>query len=176
MKGRSCAIDEGQSMSVEHVSYRTALLEMLKTAAHGYSVHDFTEYVTRAGVGGIVKLTDNLLAHPERVAVVFFTERLLQSEIGRTELVWRARNSPKTAPFVLFHADDYFVPHGELTTAQMVESALTILPGRTPTCVVCMEEVSAEDGAQQLPCSHQFHHKCIDHWLMGSKMEELRKR
>lgn len=153
-------------MEVECKQYREDVLALLKAAAAGYSVHDMTEYIVASGVDGINKLTTNLVHHPQRVAVVFFTRAAFASELGRTAFVYRVMNSAKNAPFILFHADDYFVPHGELDIKQMVESALTILPGRVPLCVICMEEVGTEAGSNQLPCGHQFHVACIDRWLV----------
>ena len=34
-----------------------------------------------------------------------------------------------------------------------------------PTCVVCMSEYSTREKLRKLPCSHDFHSKCIDKWL-----------
>ncbi|XP_065070518.1 uncharacterized protein LOC135695375 [Rhopilema esculentum] len=37
------------------------------------------------------------------------------------------------------------------------------------TCVVCMSEYSYKEKIRKLPCTHDFHSKCIDKWLKSNK-------
>ena len=36
------------------------------------------------------------------------------------------------------------------------------------TCVVCMSEYCFKEKIRKLPCTHDFHSKCIDKWLKVS--------
>eukprot|EP00794_Sanderia_malayensis_P018127 gene18127-19937_t len=38
-----------------------------------------------------------------------------------------------------------------------------------PTCVVCMSEYCLREKIRKLPCTHDFHSKCIDKWLRSNK-------
>lgn len=37
-------------------------------------------------------------------------------------------------------------------------------------CVICMLEISGEEGVCTTPCEHRFHHGCLERW-MDVKME-----
>ena len=32
-------------------------------------------------------------------------------------------------------------------------------------CIICLENVKKREFTRQLYCEHNFHKKCIDHWL-----------
>lgn len=38
--------------------------------------------------------------------------------------------------------------------------------GDAKDCCICMEEFTANDIVKRLPCSHAFHKKCIEQWLL----------
>jgi len=42
----------------------------------------------------------------------------------------------------------------------------------TTECVICLEKFKCGDKLRVLPCGHQFHVGCIDHWLMGTYSDE----
>jgi len=46
------------------------------------------------------------------------------------------------------------------------------LESETPTCVICLEKFRNGDMLRSLPCGHQFHVGCIDHWLLGTFSED----
>ena len=116
------------------------------------------------GVDGFVKLVENLVEHPSRIAVVFATPELLRSDFSVSLIGLRMQGVK--APFALLHADDFYVPHGELTAPQMVDTALAmLLPERRVTCAICMDDISTEDANCTLPCSHSYHNACINRWL-----------
>ena len=35
-----------------------------------------------------------------------------------------------------------------------------------PTCYVCLEGYVHGDQIRRLPCGHEFHMDCVDHWLI----------
>lgn len=39
------------------------------------------------------------------------------------------------------------------------------------TCVVCMCDFELRQSLRVLPCSHEFHSKCVDKWLKVRKKE-----
>ena len=39
-------------------------------------------------------------------------------------------------------------------------------------CVICLEKFQCGDKLRVLPCGHQFHIGCIDHWLLGTYSDE----
>ena len=39
-------------------------------------------------------------------------------------------------------------------------------------CVICLEKFQRGDKLRILPCGHQFHIGCIDHWLLGTYSDE----
>ena len=41
-------------------------------------------------------------------------------------------------------------------------------PGQT-VCVVCMSDFETRQMVRVLPCSHEFHAKCVDKWLKVNK-------
>jgi hypothetical protein len=41
-----------------------------------------------------------------------------------------------------------------------------------PHCAVCLEAFSDGDELRTLSCSHCYHRKCIDHWLLGCASDE----
>eukprot|EP00294_Goniomonas_avonlea_P014728 CAMPEP_0114541652 /NCGR_PEP_ID=MMETSP0114-20121206/1417_1 /TAXON_ID=31324 /ORGANISM="Goniomonas sp, Strain m" /LENGTH=162 /DNA_ID=CAMNT_0001725899 /DNA_START=193 /DNA_END=681 /DNA_ORIENTATION=- len=36
---------------------------------------------------------------------------------------------------------------------------------RVHTCSICLEQLEIGQGVRILPCMHQFHDGCVDHWL-----------
>lgn len=36
---------------------------------------------------------------------------------------------------------------------------------KTHECIICLENVKKKEFTRQLYCGHDFHKKCIDHWL-----------
>lgn len=45
--------------------------------------------------------------------------------------------------------------------------------GDQTSCVVCMCDFEARQVLRVLPCSHEFHAKCIDKWLRVSSIIDL---
>ena len=45
------------------------------------------------------------------------------------------------------------------------------LPRVRDTCPICLEEFQRTDTVRNLNCSHSFHKKCIDPWLINYKIE-----
>jgi hypothetical protein len=43
----------------------------------------------------------------------------------------------------------------------------------SPLCLICLDTFVDGDEIRSLPCSHCFHKKCIDIWLMGTFSEDL---
>jgi hypothetical protein len=43
-----------------------------------------------------------------------------------------------------------------------------IISGDQTSCVVCMCDFEARQMLRVLPCSHEFHAKCVDKWLRVS--------
>lgn len=43
-----------------------------------------------------------------------------------------------------------------------------LFPGDQTSCVVCMCEFEVRQILRVLPCSHEFHAKCVDKWLRVS--------
>lgn len=41
-------------------------------------------------------------------------------------------------------------------------------PGQT-VCVVCMSDFETRQMVRVLPCSHEFHAKCVDKWLKTNR-------
>jgi E3 ubiquitin-protein ligase RNF38/44 len=37
------------------------------------------------------------------------------------------------------------------------------------TCVVCMSDFEARQSLRVLPCSHEFHSRCVDKWLKTNR-------
>ena len=78
--------------------------------------------------------------------MVFATPELLRSDFSVSLIGLRMQGVK--APFALLHADDFYVPHGELTAPQMVDTALAmLLPERRVTCaaIVAANEADAEE-------------------------------
>lgn len=42
--------------------------------------------------------------------------------------------------------------------------------GDQTSCVVCMCDFEARQTLRVLPCSHEFHAKCVDKWLRVSRI------
>lgn len=44
--------------------------------------------------------------------------------------------------------------------------------GDQPTCMICLESIIDGDEIRNLKCSHCFHSKCVDIWLLGTLSDE----
>jgi hypothetical protein len=44
--------------------------------------------------------------------------------------------------------------------------------GDEPTCAICLDLIIEGDEIRYLPCSHPFHSKCVDIWLLGTLSDE----
>lgn len=42
------------------------------------------------------------------------------------------------------------------------------------SCVVCMCDFETRQSLRVLPCSHEFHTKCVDKWLKVSSLMKFR--
>lgn len=62
--------------------------------------------------------------------------------------------NPKTNKFVIFNS--FF--HSKICL------------GDQTSCVVCMCDFEARQTLRVLPCSHEFHAKCVDKWLRVSRI------
>jgi len=40
------------------------------------------------------------------------------------------------------------------------------------TCIICLENIKKKEFVRKLNCNHDFHKKCIDHWLYTKYCEE----
>lgn len=47
------------------------------------------------------------------------------------------------------------------------------ISGDQTSCVVCMCDFEARQTLRVLPCSHEFHAKCVDKWLRVSALKHI---
>ncbi|KAL6061993.1 hypothetical protein STEG23_022299 [Scotinomys teguina] len=69
--------------------------------------------------------------------------------------------------FFLINEDNYYQPRG-LTKEQIDNLAMRSFSENDAlnTCSVCITEYTAGNKLRTLPCSHEYHVHCIDHWLL----------
>lgn len=54
------------------------------------------------------------------------------------------------------------------------KSQFTSRDGDQPQCAICLESIIDGDEIRNLKCSHCFHSKCVDIWLIGTLSDEAR--
>ncbi|OMJ78450.1 hypothetical protein SteCoe_21735 [Stentor coeruleus] len=57
------------------------------------------------------------------------------------------------------------IAKGEFYTVEETDPSNLVLRKNVQTCAVCLTVIKTGELIRELPCSHTFHKKCVDHWL-----------
>ena len=75
------------------------------------------------------------------------------------EMINARSNNNNKGSSVSSSSDNYFIERKELEDAVKQRRK-----GNNSCCIICFEEYQAGDIIRILPCNHEFHLECIDHW------------